>query len=69
VDLYKQKTDNFAQRFRQLTHKNENDLKVVRVQYEQFQDESKTELKTLEQQLAGCKKAIKSLEKRRITES
>jgi len=31
VDLYKEKTDNFAQRFRKMTHQNENDLKVIRV--------------------------------------
>ena len=69
VDLYQEKTDNFAQRFRQLTHKNENDLKVIRVQYEQFQGESRGELEAMEQQLSYCKKAIKSLDKRRITES
>ena len=47
-DLYSQKTENFAQRFRQLTHKNENDLKVIRVQYEQFCTDSKQELKDME---------------------
>ena len=48
VDLYKQKTENFAQRFRKMTHQNENDLKVIRVQFDQFQQESTNELKRLE---------------------
>lgn len=34
VDLYKQKTDQFAQRFRKMTQQNENDLKVTKVQFE-----------------------------------
>ena len=34
VDLYNQKTDNFAQRFRKQAQKNENDLKVIKAQYE-----------------------------------
>jgi len=36
VDLYAKKTENFAQRFRKMTHQNENDLKVTKAQYENF---------------------------------
>lgn len=34
VDLYNQKTDNFASRFRKQAQANENDLKVIKAQYE-----------------------------------
>ena len=35
VDLYNQKTDSFAQRFRSQAQTNENDLKVIKSQYAQ----------------------------------
>ena len=37
MQAYGQKTENFAQRFRLQSQNNENDLKVIRSQYEQVQ--------------------------------
>ena len=54
VDLYKQKTENFAQRFRKISQQNENDLKVSRMQFEKFQAESFGELDKLEKDTHIC---------------
>lgn len=68
VDLYKQKTDNFAQRFRKISQQNENDLKVSRVQFEKFQAESFSELDKLEKDIHICLKKLKILDKQRVAE-
>jgi len=44
VDMYQKKTDSFAQRFRKLTQKNEHELKVVKIQYEQFQEQYRSDI-------------------------
>lgn len=69
MDLYKQKTDNFAQRFRKLTQTNENDLKVIKVQYDQFQAQYKEDISKLNQHVSECRDKIKSIEQKRMAES
>jgi hypothetical protein len=45
VTSYQQKTENFAQRFRQQSQNNENDLKVIKSQYETVQQKYMVDLK------------------------
>ena len=45
VASYQQKTENFAQRFRQQSQNNENDLKVIKSQYETVQQKYMKDLK------------------------
>ena len=68
VDLYKQKTENFASRFRKMSLKNENDLKVTKVQFEQFKEESESKLDGLEKHIHICQKKIRILDKQRLTD-
>ena len=69
VDLYAKKTDNFAARFRKQAQSNENDLKVIKVQYEQLQQQYVNDLRQLEAMLARTRDDIAVIESRRITES
>lgn len=48
VDLYSRKTEDFADRFRKQAQSNENDLKVIKVQYEQLQQRYVDDLRELE---------------------
>lgn len=69
VDLYKQKTESFAQRFRKISQQNENDLKVTKVQFETFKEESTQNLEELERNIHMCQKKIRILDKQRHTEN
>ena len=69
VDLYNRKTDDFADRFRKQAQSNENDLKVIKVQYEQLQQRYVDDLRELEQDLSKANEFIKVLEGRRIAEN
>jgi hypothetical protein len=68
VDLYKQKTDSFAQRFRKITKDNENDLKVTKVQFEQFREDTSKTLEELEKNIHICQKKVKILDRTRGSE-
>ena len=69
VDLYTRKTDNFAERFRKQAHANENDLKVIRIQYDEVQQKYMQDLKEFESNLAVAKDKISIIESRRVTEN
>lgn len=69
VGLYNQKTENYAERFRNQVQKNEHELKVIKVQYGDVQQKCQVESRDLQQKLAECKDKIAIIESRRITES
>ena len=69
VEMYQKKTDSFAERFRKLTQKNEHELKVVKIQYEQFQEQYRSDIAGFNQQIAQCRDKIKIIEQRRATET
>lgn len=47
VGLYNQKTENYAERFRNQVQKNEHDLKVIKVQYGDVQQKCQVESRDL----------------------
>ena len=50
--LYATKTDQFAERFRKNTQKNEQELNTIKVQYATVQDQYLGELKALEREIS-----------------
>ena len=68
VDLYDQKTNSFAQRFRTQAQTNENDLKVIKSQYSQVQQKYMDDIKQNEAKLSQVRDKIKIIEARRMTE-
>lgn len=69
ADLYAQKTNNFADRFRKQTQQNENDLKVIKSQYEAIQEKYMVELKELAEDIRFCRDKVKIIDQRRTTET
>ena len=66
--MFSKKSDNFAEKFRKQAQANENDLKVIKVQYEQLQTKYVEELRSLEQILATTRDDIEVIESRRLSE-
>ena len=67
--LYAQKTNQFANRFRKTSKQNEQELSIIKVQYAQVQDQYLSELQTLEAQLKANTKRGKKIENKRTTET
>ena len=68
-NLYSQKTDQFAARFRRSTQTNEQELNTIKVQYATVQDEYLKELKRLEREINIQNQRGKVFETRRDTDS
>lgn len=68
-NLYSQKTEQFAARFRRNTQKNEQELNTIKVQYSTVQDEYLKELKRLEREINIQTQRARVYETRRDTDS
>jgi hypothetical protein len=68
TQLYDQKSESFAQRFRKQTKQNEEDLNIIKVQYGEIQDKYLNEIKTLDHDNARLKEKRLIVERRRNTE-
>ena len=67
--LYAQKTTQFANRLRNASKQNEQELNIIKVQYSQVQDQYLGELQSLEAQLKANTKRGKKVEAKRTAET
>lgn len=67
-NLYAQKTQQFAARFRKSSKQNEQELNVIKVQYSEVQDKYLKELQELDMKIKMTSKRVKKLDDRRTNE-